>query len=365
MHIFTPRPKRSSRWWSKQPHRKQSSEQKERLMMEASRLLMVVLSGVAPGSLSALSPVRGLRGMLPGPAACARLQAQEGPPFLTPQGAPGGRKAHLMPRRADSMIPPADLDTLLRKIVTKGLEPLTLNQIRRALPSGVRIPPAQLTGLLERLIKQGQLFVWPGRPPRYASHPFEAAVRERIIKVLEQYGPLTKAALAKKLPKSARPFLGRALDDLCRNGRVFKHPKLGRREPYGLTPPESLPYLRPKLESLMKTLQQQGFGSGALWAALRTCLWEVEERAIREAMSRLNPHVARGALVYIPELREAARSHFSDKLSFDQAVLRLAEQGTVQLQSHDRPADLTPEERAAMIPNRRGSYFMAIGLRME
>jgi hypothetical protein len=70
-------------------------------------------------------------------------------------------------------------------------------------------------------------------------------------------------------------------------------------------------------------------------------------------------------LVYLPELRQALRHHFPDKRSFDQAILWLAQQGKVQLQSHDLPSQLSHEEREAMIDNGRGSYFMAVGLRME
>ena len=59
------------------------------------------------------------------------------------------------------------------------------------------------------------------------------------------------------------------------------------------------------------------------------------------------------------------REPFPDKASFDKAILHLAELEKVQLQSHSLPAELTEEERAAMIDNGRGSYFMAIGIRVK
>ena len=82
-------------------------------------------------------------------------------------------------------------------------------------------------------------------------------------------------------------------------------------------------------------------------------------------MTSLKPAAAQGALVYIPDLRQALRSTFPDKESFDRAILELARLEKVQLQSHSLPAELTEDQRAAMIDNGRGSYFMAVGIRME
>ena len=49
------------------------------------------------------------------------------------------------------------------------------------------------------------------------------------------------------------------------------------------------------------------------------------------------------------------------KAEFDAALRSLAEDGIVQLQSHDRPSDLTPAEKESLVPNGRGSYFIATG----
>jgi hypothetical protein len=82
-------------------------------------------------------------------------------------------------------------------------------------------------------------------------------------------------------------------------------------------------------------------------------------------MTAIKPAAAQGALVYIPDLRKALQDTFPNKDSFDQAILNLAKLEKVQLQSHSLPAELTEEQRQAMIDNRRGSYFMAIGIRVE
>jgi len=276
-----------------------------------------------------------------------------------------------MPKRADSEIPFADLDALLKKLVAQASDPLSATRMRRSLPPGYRIPLDQLQERLSALARQGLLFEWPTQPKRYASRPLEAFVRERIIEVLKRHRTLTAADISKKLPTVAKPLLARILEELIKERRVWKHPKIGRREPYGLAPPNPLDYLRPKLDELVATFRKLGFSPKGIRGAFQEYLKalppdsESDAEVILSAMRRLNPHAARGALIYLPELRRALREHFPDKPSFDRAVLRLAEQGTVQLQSHDLPSVLTHEEREAMIDNGRGGYFIAIGIRME
>lgn len=67
-----------------------------------------------------------------------------------------------------------------------------------------------------------------------------------------------------------------------------------------------------------------------------------------------------GALIDIAELRLAAGL---SKRIFDAALLALAGSGRVQLQSHSLPYSLTAREKADLIPNGRGSYFLAAGIR--
>ena len=120
-----------------------------------------------------------------------------------------------------------------------------------------------------------------------------------------------------------------------------------------------------------------GFSSGAVLLAVQKYFEpgppkpraslspEEAERIIFQAMASLKPAAAHGALVYIPDLRKALGDTFPDKESFDRAILHLAELEKVQLQSHSLPAELDEEQRLAMIDNKRGSYFMAVGIRME
>lgn len=276
-----------------------------------------------------------------------------------------------MPKRAGREIPFADLDALLKKLVAQASDPLSATRVRRSLPPGYRIPLDQLKQRLSALARQGLLFEWPTRPRRYASCSLEAFIRERVIETLKRYRTLTTAETSKKLPAVAKPLVARILEGLLKEGRIWKHPKIGRREPYSLAPPDPLDYLRSTLDKLVATFRKVGFSPRAIREAFQQYLKDLpsdsepDDQVILSAMRRINPQAARGALVYLPELRQALQDHFPDKRSFDQAILRLAEQGKVQLQSHDLPSVLTHEEREAMIDNGRGGYFIAIGIRME
>ena len=68
-----------------------------------------------------------------------------------------------------------------------------------------------------------------------------------------------------------------------------------------------------------------------------------------------------GALIDLADLRRAAGL---PKTTFDKAVLALARSGRIQIQSHSLPASLTAAEREELIPNGRGSYFLAAGIRL-
>ena len=73
-------------------------------------------------------------------------------------------------------------------------------------------------------------------------------------------------------------------------------------------------------------------------------------------MERLEP--ATGALVPIRDLRRPTAG--VDKSLFDDAIIKLAVDGLVNLHRHDWPASLTEEEKRGMVPDGRGGYFIGI-----
>jgi hypothetical protein len=74
-----------------------------------------------------------------------------------------------------------------------------------------------------------------------------------------------------------------------------------------------------------------------------------QEQQIMDAMRDLEPGVASGALVSITALRRTLSSRFTDKKSFDQALLRLSNRLKISLHRHDFPSSLSDVEREALV----------------
>lgn len=274
------------------------------------------------------------------------------------------------------MLRPDDLDALLESVLARGHEPLTATAIRKALPAGKKPSAKEVADRLHALVDTGHIHRWPGRAQKFSALEAQAFVSDQVRQALTA-GPLTEAEVKKHVSKAAQPMVKAVLTDLVDAGRLWRHPKLGKRVPYGLAPPDPLNYLPAAIESAFKPLIKLGFRDHELRAALRQYVGAPDvsagtnadgtktDDAILAAMSRLNSQVSRGALVYVAELRAALADQFRDKASFDRAVLGLAGRGQVQLQSHAWPGTLSDMEKEALIANERGGFFDAIGLRLE
>ncbi|MCU0242744.1 MAG: hypothetical protein MUF51_10020 [Vicinamibacteria bacterium] len=246
---------------------------------------------------------------------------------------------------------------------------LPLDRIRAALPKAQRPGRKDLCRLLAQLEQRGMVFIWPRR--RFALRPFDTFLRERICKLLEG-GPRTRAELAARLPAAPKGRLKELLRALTREGRIYRHPSRGRREPYGLKPADAADYLEPQLSQALDAIARKGFARSAVGAALARCL-SVEflpaesgdTRAVLDAMTRLDPRVQRGALVPLPHLRMALADRLTTTQAFNRAILALAGQHLVQLQLHPNPTELAKSERDALIPSGTGGYYMSIGLQLK
>ena len=63
------------------------------------------------------------------------------------------------------------------------------------------------------------------------------------------------------------------------------------------------------------------------------------------------------------DLRRSMDFQNVEKSSFDQAVLRLADQGKVALHRHDFPAGLSTEDCAELVTDATGDFYVGIALR--
>jgi hypothetical protein len=266
-----------------------------------------------------------------------------------------------------------ELDALLQAALARADEPLTVAAVLKALPAGRKPGKAEVQDRLGKLAQASRVHRWPGAAVKFSAVSPQSFAREQVLRVLAP-GPLTEGEIRQQVPRSAKPLVKAALAALTDVQVVMKHPKLGKRQPFGLGPPDALDYLPAEIDTAFKRLMKLGFEEAELQSALRRYAGGVADadapagdgaQEILAAMPRLNTQASRGALVYVAQLRAALTHRFRDKESFDHAVLELARQGKVQLQSHAWPGRLSDSEKNALVPNGRGGYFDAIGLRLE
>jgi hypothetical protein len=277
-----------------------------------------------------------------------------------------------------------ELDELILKVLSRNRFGLSPNKIHKELPSAYRRSAKHLAARLDDLLAEGRVHAWKPpigkaqRPPAaiYSPEPLVPIISGYIIQLLTPDKILTPSEIKKQLPAHISRYLQIFLDPLLREKKVKRHPPVkGKR--LGLQEPNPADFLSAEIRKVFEKGEKLGFRAEAILQAVQryTGSWPTKIRApltteetesiIFKAMTTLKPAATQGALVYIPDLRKALRGTFPDKESFDEAILHLARLEKVQLQSHSLPAELTEEQRQAMIDNQRGSYFMAVGVRME
>ncbi|MGH8477420.1 MAG: hypothetical protein ACRER2_16930 [Methylococcales bacterium] len=264
-----------------------------------------------------------------------------------------------------------DLEAMLETAIRNADSPLGVPAAIKALPVGKKPKKEPVQAGIGKLVNEGRIYAWPTNkfwrvdPASYA--------KEQVLEALSS-GPLVEAGIKKKVPVCVNKLVKEALAALVKKGAVKAHPKLGKISPFGLDPPDVAYYLRMEIEAGFDRLRKLGFKSDELLRALRRHVGQAEPKChgspgdgevILATMVLLNGQASRGALVYLKDLRAALSQRFEDKDSFDRAVLELAAQERVQLQSYAWPGRLSDAEKELLIPNGRGSYFDAIGIRLE
>jgi DNA-binding transcriptional regulator YhcF (GntR family) len=248
------------------------------------------------------------------------------------------------------------LETLVLDVMAAEGRPVTVTEIRRAIPKALRPAAKALTGVVAALADAKRAFRI-GR--RYSAQP-DRTLHERIVNLTREEAR-TAAEIAKQTRTSATR-VRHAIRELVDRGELHAYPKQQRVIRYGAHPPTSADLLRPELARLLASAKKLGLDEDAAKRALRELLGGTTTSAdsIVDAIRELE---SEGALVYLPHLRTALAASYKDKPSFDRAILGLLARGTIQLQSHPTPSLLGAAERDAMIEDGRGGYYSAIGLR--
>ncbi len=279
---------------------------------------------------------------------------------------------------------PQEVEELILKILSRNRWGLPAERVRKALPPSFRPAREEVAARLEELSSRGRLHAWdppPGKKPTiparlYSLEPLVELFRQELVTLLKDQS-LTPAQVKKFFPLPVSGHLLPLVDLLLEEGTVKWHPpRKGKR--LSLKEPDPAEFLSAEIKKLFDKAERLGFSPAAVLTAVQGRLTrepperepsplspEDGERIIFRAMVQLKPAAAGGALVSLPDLRQALRGTFPSKESFDRAILRLAQAEKIQLQSHSLPAELNDEERAAMIDNGRGSYFMAVGIRVN
>ncbi len=268
-------------------------------------------------------------------------------------------------------LPNEDLEAMLGAAISRANAPVTVPAAIKALPAGKKPKKEQVQTCLNKLVAAGLIHPWAGS--KYWSVNPEAFAREQVLQALTS-GPLAETEIKNKVASCAKTLVKTVLAALVKEGTVIPHPKLGTKKPFGKGPPDAMDYLPAEIEAVFAKLTKLGFKKAELQRTLRRYVGDPYKddgvraegnETILAAMARLNSQLNRGALVYLADLRAALTQQFRDKDSFDSAVLELAKQGRVQLQSHAWPGRLSDQEKDALVPNGRGGFFDAIGLRLE
>ena len=276
-----------------------------------------------------------------------------------------------------------EFDELILKVLARNRFGLAAAKIRQDLPPAYRSSSMQLIARLDDLLAKGHMYAWhppdkPGKkspPPIFSVEPLEPLVSKGILELLKLRA-LPLGEIKKRFPAHIAGHLPVFLDPLLSKRIVKRHPPLQGKRLLSLLDPDPVIYLTGELNRLFERGTKLGFSVEAIRQSARKYLAKQQpqepiqspaetEKIVFKAMTSLKPAADQGALVYIPDLRRALLDTFPDKASFDRAILDLAELEKIQLQSHSLPAELTEAEKTAMIDNGRGSYFMAIGIRME
>ena len=264
-------------------------------------------------------------------------------------------------------------DFVLRAL-RRSSQPMTIKALEKAIPRSAIKSKKDLTELLNQMVNAGQIRSHNSRSSVYWLQSLEDQALARILKALSE-APLTQTDLNRKLrdllvrwPQSKREEM---IAQLMEEKRVFKvSPLMGNNELLSVRPELSTrDYIRMALQMVVIKLKPQGVTAEQIFATAQELLQrELSteksrsdfDPTILERMIQLKLAVANGAPISLSELRRSMGAETLVKSSFDQAVLRLAEQGSIVLHRHDYPYSLSRRELDALVSDERGNYFSGV-----
>lgn len=186
--------------------------------------------------------------------------------------------------------PETDIAAAVQQVLAASDEPLTVPKIRDRLPTRFRAD--NLEELLQRQVAAQVVHRFPKyRSPqdRYWDRPMPVHVAALIRSSTEETA-LPWSELRRKLPAYALPFAETVLQDELRQGRLYRHPRLGRSgERFGVRQPDPKEFLRGEFDGVFRRLAQLGFTPERIRAAALELLHDEEWAPALEPAQPANP----------------------------------------------------------------------------
>ena len=266
------------------------------------------------------------------------------------------------------------------EVVVKALDqltqPITAKQLRERLTGPFKLSEDRLAQLLEEQVTAGRVhrFLPLGRSkqPRYWSRNMDEFAREQMLNLLSRH-TRTQTELLRKLKTRLSGYSDEKqkalLSRLVREKVVQNIPPLigSRTARYCTKPPDPRDYLEDVVAKLSKKLglsREEILNAARLLssAPVNNTQNDLSEKLLAR-MVQVKLAAAQGGLVPLNELWQSLQNEGWDRASFDRTVLSLAEHYRVSLQRHNFPASLTEKERAELVTDGLGNYYVGIALR--
>lgn len=276
-----------------------------------------------------------------------------------------------------------EIEVLLRSL-EKSATPLSSRQLQARLTGPFRLPVERIEEILARAVGEGKAFRYPGigasRHPRYWTQDPEPHARESLRKILATRA-LSMSELRQRMRTALRGMSETARQQLLRKmirqmtaeGVLHEWPSMigSRVRLYSVEPPAPRDYVEDAIARIAKKLgkseDEVRESIGATDSGSTRVEREREERnldeKLLERMVQVKLAAAQGAPLPLRDLWDSLRSEGWSKDTFDRIVLNLSDNYRVTLLRHDFPAILSESERAEMVADRFGNYYLGIALR--
>lgn len=281
-----------------------------------------------------------------------------------------------------------EISEVLLKALHRAEEPITAAKLREGLTGPYKVALETIENHLKELVSKERAFSfepYKSKATRYWAFDLEHYARRLILETVTGH-PKTWSEIKKALksplkgfPEARQSKLQKTMID---KGELHVLPAFvgARTSMFSNRPPDASHYIEDALRKIQKKLSKFDVSASDIKRCALALFrhgdepegseqgeppepdTSLEERII-ERMVETVPGAANGSLVPLRELRRSMGFQNVSKSAFDQAVLRLADQGKVALHRHDFPTGLSAEDRSELVANGTGDFYIGIALR--